>query len=86
VAKQKFQCRMIDYDADDEWTEIEAYMAEYAAADYAQQCDSRSGGGITGFACVHVKTPEDKHLTFDITIEYSKDFHARLVQNETTTP
>ena len=41
-----FECRMVDYDDDDEWHTVEAQDAEDAASLYAGDCHFRSGSEI----------------------------------------
>jgi hypothetical protein len=74
---------MIGYDGDDEWIEVMAYCAEFAASKYAEKLDDGSGGELLrdgrGSERCLVKDAGGMITTFDITVEFSKDFYARAV-------
>lgn len=76
----KYLCQMKDYDQDDDWTEIESGFPDIAAIDYAELCDSRSGGEMCNSMgdtqIILVKLGEAAPMRFEISAEYSKNFYA----------
>lgn len=69
-----YLCQMVDYDSEEDWATVRAYDAEDAAAVYADMCDRRSGGEINE-AVILVKQ-DGEPVSYAITCEFSKDFHA----------
>lgn len=81
-----FECHMVDFDTDDGWIACRGYDHEDAASEYAERCDSDSGGELfqdTSSRCiVHVRRNEaDTIHVFEMSIEFAKVFYASEVQN-----
>lgn len=70
---------MKDIDGENDWFEIAAYNASDAAEEYAERCESFSGGELLNgpdTERVFVKNEDGLVETFEITVDYTKNFYA----------
>ena len=79
----KYLCQMIDYDGEDDWSEVNAYDSESAAKLYADNCKSRSGGEMLNteddIQRVWVKLEgSDTPLLYNVTMYWREVYMARV--------
>lgn len=76
----KFGCQCAELDGDNDWFEIDAYDAEAAALKYIERCESMSAGEMLNRPeqdreVVRVKDADGVVRSFEVTMDWSKDFY-----------
>lgn len=76
------------YEMGDDWKDahkVRAFDAEDAAIAAADEMDSGNGEGATNRTITVRKLGEETETTFSITFDYSVDYYAREITNQTAT-
>jgi len=81
---KSFFCQCVGIDSADYWTPIEARHPDDAAEEYIKRCEEGSGGEMLNDPfkdreTVRVKNADGQVVSFEITMDWSKDYYVHEV-------
>jgi hypothetical protein len=85
-----FLCQCKDIDGEDDWFAINTHRADWAAEEYIKRCEEMSGGEMLNDPhrdreYVFVKDEQGQVTTFEIMVDYCKEFSAFAMTAEGVT-